>query len=151
MNTLGARLAHALASRGKTAAELARAVPTTESAVSQWLSGETKSMRGANLIAVCDVLSCNTRWLSSGVGLSGLDRQPDQPTPLVASHIKPYAPEVPADLMLLVRWINGITDAKLRDLVIQECTDVFLKQTRRALNQPSPADTPAQTAKKQHA
>jgi transcriptional regulator with XRE-family HTH domain len=40
MNTLSERLHHSIAKREKSPAELARAVKKTESAVSQWLSGE---------------------------------------------------------------------------------------------------------------
>jgi transcriptional regulator with XRE-family HTH domain len=68
MNTLAERLAYILKERGKTAADLARATGKTESAVSQWLSGETKSMRSDSLMATCDLLSCNPQWLASGKG-----------------------------------------------------------------------------------
>lgn len=68
MNTLAERLAHILKERGKTAADLARATGKTESAVSQWLSGETKSMRSDSLMAACALLSCNPQWLASGKG-----------------------------------------------------------------------------------
>jgi phage repressor protein C with HTH and peptisase S24 domain len=73
MKTLGDRLKHALAVRKKTAADLAKAVPTTESTVSQWLSGEIKSMRGGNLIAASAFLDISPQWLASGKGPSGLE------------------------------------------------------------------------------
>jgi len=72
MNTLSGRLAHALRLRKKSPAELARATGKTESAVSQWLSGETKSMRSDSLMATCALLSCKAQWLASGKGDSGL-------------------------------------------------------------------------------
>ena len=75
MKTLAARLDHALKIRKKTAADLARAVPTTESTVSQWLSGEIKSMRGGNLIAVCNFLRVEPQWLASNRGPSGLEEE----------------------------------------------------------------------------
>ena len=62
------RLAYILKKRDKTAADLARATKKTESAVSQWLSGETKSMRSDSLMASCALLSCNPQWLASGQG-----------------------------------------------------------------------------------
>jgi transcriptional regulator with XRE-family HTH domain len=73
MKTLSSRLTHALKVRKKTPAELARATGKTESAVSQWLSGETKSMRSDSLMATCALLSCNAQWLASGKGASGLE------------------------------------------------------------------------------
>jgi transcriptional regulator with XRE-family HTH domain len=75
MKTLAARLQHALDKRKKTAADLARAVPTTDSTVSQWLSGEIKSMRGGNLIAVCTFLNIEAQWLAAGKGPSGLEEE----------------------------------------------------------------------------
>ena len=66
------RLEHALKTRGKSPADLARAVKATESAVSQWLSGESKSMRAINLMATCQFLRCNPNWLASNRGPSGL-------------------------------------------------------------------------------
>lgn len=78
MSTLAHRLEHALAIRGKIPADLAKAVGKTESAVSQWLSGETKSMRSDNLMAVCEFLKCNPGWLSSNKGASGLPDSPEK-------------------------------------------------------------------------
>jgi DNA-binding Xre family transcriptional regulator len=75
MKTLASRLKHAMDVRKKTPAELARAVPTTESTVSQWLGGEIKSMRGGNLIAVCAFLECSPQWLASNKGPSGLEEE----------------------------------------------------------------------------
>lgn len=75
MKTLASRLKHALTVRNKTPAELARAVPTSESTVSQWLSGEIKSMRGGNLIATCSFLNCSPQWLASNKGPSGLEEE----------------------------------------------------------------------------
>lgn len=73
MKTLALRLQHALDKRKKTPADLSRATGKTESAVSQWLNGPTKSMRGDNLMATCAFLRCNAAWLSSNKGPSGLD------------------------------------------------------------------------------
>lgn len=73
MNALKDRLQFALDRRNKTAAGLARAVKKSESAVSQWLSGETKSLRSDSLMAACAYLSCKPQWLASNKGISGLD------------------------------------------------------------------------------
>jgi len=73
MKTLADRLAHALEVTGKSPAQLARAIEKTESAVSQWLSGETKTMRSDSLMATCAFLTCDAQWLASGMGKSGLE------------------------------------------------------------------------------
>ena len=77
MNTLALRLAHALSDRAKSPAELARAIGKTESAVSQWLSGETKSMRSDNLMAVSNFLGVNVSWLATGGGEMDMDSRFD--------------------------------------------------------------------------
>lgn len=73
MKTLASRLRHALDVREKSPAELARGIPTTESTVSQWLSGEIKSMRGSNLIGTSTFLNISPKWLAEGKGPSGLE------------------------------------------------------------------------------
>lgn len=73
MKTLAKRLQHALTTREKSPADLARFTGKSESAVSQWLNGQVKSMRGDSLMMTCEFLRCNAQWLSSGTGASGLD------------------------------------------------------------------------------
>jgi len=68
MSTLAKRLAEALEKRQRSPAELARGVSKTESAVSQWLSGETKSMRGESLLGVSGYLNISANWLATGKG-----------------------------------------------------------------------------------
>ena len=73
MKTLALRLQHALTVRKKTPADLSRATGKTESAVSQWLNGKTKSMRGDSLMTTSAFLRCNAPWLSGNKGPSGLE------------------------------------------------------------------------------
>jgi transcriptional regulator with XRE-family HTH domain len=89
MKTLSERLHHALSTRGKSPAELARAVKKTESAVSQWLSGETKSLRSESLISTCNFLRCQPAWLSSGELPTGLDATNETNEPSETSDIEP--------------------------------------------------------------
>jgi transcriptional regulator with XRE-family HTH domain len=91
MNTLSERLQHALATRDKSPAELARAVKKTESAVSQWLSGETKSLRSESLIAACAFLGCHPAWLYSGKLPSGLDKAEEKIEPVAAAIAPPVS------------------------------------------------------------
>jgi transcriptional regulator with XRE-family HTH domain len=55
---------------------------------------------------------------------------PDSETPTIAVPLP--AQDIPADLVLLVRWIDSIKNTKIRDDVIQQCMDVFLRQKREA-------------------
>lgn len=69
MNTLAERIKRALAdSDGLTQADLARACNISTASVNNWFSGETKSLRGENLIRVASLLGVSPIWLSSGKG-----------------------------------------------------------------------------------
>ncbi len=65
-------LAHRIRSRreelGLEVSDLAYAVGVTIAAVMQWESGEVKSLRAANLMALSDALNVRPRWLQSGSG-----------------------------------------------------------------------------------
>jgi transcriptional regulator with XRE-family HTH domain len=50
----------------------------------------------------------------------------------------PQEKEIPGDLALLVRWIDSIDNAPLRNTVIQECMRAYLSLTRAGRNQPTP-------------
>ena len=131
MKTLSARLQHALSVRGKSPAELARAVKKTESAVSQWLSGETKSMRGDNLMAVSSFLNCLPAWLSSGIGASGLDpaaAEAPAEAQVPASVSAPAAqPGAAPNYLSLDRLFNLLpNDPLVRAVVFQRASAVIL-------------------------
>lgn len=121
MKTLAERLAHALRERGKTSAELARATGKTESAVSQWLSGETKSMRSDSLMAACALLSCNPQWLASGKGESGLSSskisspEPSIVAPCTVARIDQRRPPAPNEVVDLLVSLLEKCDAAARD------------------------------------
>lgn len=68
MDTLAERLAHALLVRGMSAADLARTKVASEAAVSMWLKGTTKSIRGENLLSICKTLRIEPVWLQTGKG-----------------------------------------------------------------------------------
>ncbi len=125
MNALKERLAHALGHRRLRAADLARAIGRTESAVSQWLNGETKSMRGNNLMAVCAFLSCNAQWLASGRGVSGLDH----PIGLTATPAS-FVTETKEHGKMPIRQLLVQVDT-----VIQNVAPVLQRASREALMQ----------------
>jgi len=51
-----------------TAAALARACKVKPPSVHAWLSGRTKTIEGANLLAAAKLLGVSPDWLASGVG-----------------------------------------------------------------------------------
>lgn len=68
MSTLQHRLKAALAAKGKSQSELARACGITRGAVNQWLTGTTKSLEGANLTNAAKFLDVSPHWLATGQG-----------------------------------------------------------------------------------
>jgi phage repressor protein C with HTH and peptisase S24 domain len=87
MKTLKERLGVALQSSGRTAADLARSVKKTESAVSQWLNGQTKTLHSDSLLPAAEFLGVSPTWLATGLGQMkplanreiGLTDNPDYP------------------------------------------------------------------------
>lgn len=69
MNTLAARLAHAMKGPPKVSqAALARACNVKPPTVNDWLSGKTTELKGANLLAVSKFLNVDPEWLANGKG-----------------------------------------------------------------------------------
>lgn len=69
-STLKRRLELALADMANppSQAELARLAGVKPPSVSDWFSGQTKSLRGTSLIAVAAALGVNAKWLNTGLG-----------------------------------------------------------------------------------
>lgn len=69
MNTLAERLKESLDQSPEfTASGLARACGIKPPSVSDWLSGKTKKMEGANLLSASEYLGVNPWWLATGKG-----------------------------------------------------------------------------------
>jgi phage repressor protein C with HTH and peptisase S24 domain len=60
------RLLFALERSKRSQAELAQYCNVTQSAVSMWLNGRTKSIRGSNLLSAAEYLRVKPSWLSKG-------------------------------------------------------------------------------------
>lgn len=74
MTTLAERLKLAMEGPPKvTAAAIARACKITRPSVHAWLSGRTKTIEGANLLAAAKLLKVNPEWLTTGHGLMRLN------------------------------------------------------------------------------
>lgn len=68
MHSLAMRLQAALEASGISQAELARHCRVKASSVSDWLSGESKSMKSAPLLRAAALLGVNPLWLATGEG-----------------------------------------------------------------------------------
>jgi hypothetical protein len=69
MTTLSTRLREALQGPPeRSPSELARACAVKPPSVSAWLSGKTKQLEGANLLAAAAFLEVNPIWLATGAG-----------------------------------------------------------------------------------
>ncbi len=68
MSTLGERIKELRLARKETQQQLADAIGTSKSSVSQWESGLTKKMDGENLARAASHYHVNALWLSTGKG-----------------------------------------------------------------------------------
>ena len=87
MSTIADRLNEALAQSGMTASELARAIRVKPQAVSQWLSGATKSPNATNLLKAAVVLGVNPQWLTEGKGQRLVEARIVEPLALSAPNV----------------------------------------------------------------
>ncbi|WP_330727893.1 transcriptional regulator [Burkholderia multivorans] len=80
MTTLAERLEQAMkVPPEKKAADLARACRVRAPSVSDWLSGKTKKMEGANLLLAAEFLNVDPWWLATGEGQ--MERRANAPAP----------------------------------------------------------------------
>lgn len=68
MSTLKERLREALAAAGINQSELAAKVGISRASVSDWFTGATKTIEGANLTKAAEALRVDARWLATGDG-----------------------------------------------------------------------------------
>ena len=71
MRTYADRLKWAMDQKGVGPSELARACGIRPQAISQQLSGESKSASAKNLLRIARILNVNAEWLAAGSGCSG--------------------------------------------------------------------------------
>ena len=62
------RIAKAIATSGKRKSEIAAACGVSASAVTQWVSGESKSMKPENIYALAKATGFHAKWLAIGEG-----------------------------------------------------------------------------------
>lgn len=68
MPSLADRLRERMQETGITQAEIARACGIRPPSVNAWLSGETKNLKGKNLVITARLLGVNDAWLADGIG-----------------------------------------------------------------------------------
>src|SRR3954463_16020158 len=68
MSSLADRVRTRLKDLGMTPADLARAVKVKPPSVSAWLHGDTKTIKGENLLRAAQALQCLPQWLATGIG-----------------------------------------------------------------------------------
>ncbi len=68
MNTLADRINRALQEAGKNQTELAAYVGIKTPSVNAWVSGDTKTIKGENLLRAAAFLNVRAEWLSNGKG-----------------------------------------------------------------------------------
>lgn len=66
--TLAERISQAIEAKGITQAALAKAAGVKPSSVSDWIKGETKSLKALPLVRAAHVLGVSALWLATGEG-----------------------------------------------------------------------------------
>lgn len=62
------RLQERMEEKGLNAPALGRLIGVSQSAVYQWLSGDSKTLKPQHLLSVCKVLNINEEWLVNNAG-----------------------------------------------------------------------------------
>lgn len=88
MAGIGNRIKRVRVSKGIAVATIAAAAGVTRQAVHAWESGDSKSLKGANLLAVARALDVSAEWLSSGKGAEGRFLMAE-----TAAEVEPLSPE----------------------------------------------------------
>lgn len=74
MSTLAERITIALSETDLTQADLARACGIKPPSVWAWFNGDTKNLKGKNLVIVARLLNVSESWLASGIGKKQRDQ-----------------------------------------------------------------------------
>lgn len=115
-STLAERVALALTEAGKTQADMARGTGIKPPSISDWVSGKTKSLKGASLLKAAAFLKVNEKWLSEGVGPM---RKPNplahEPAGLVLKAVNREYGSWPFKLVTRAR-LENLTEEALKDI-----------------------------------
>lgn len=116
MSTLADRIRTALAGPPRRSqAALARHCGVKPPSVSAWLSGDTKTIEGSNLLKAAEFLGVRAKWLSDGVGPMRAGEDVPAPAPQVSPPPGP-APDIHIALEAIAKRLMG-ADQGIRELV----------------------------------
>ena len=133
------RIKTAMEEAGLTPAELARRTNYTEATVSHWLSGRTKTLKGASATKLSKVTGFNEKWLIEGRG----ERKGAARAPMGGSTPENNTRARYSDLAeRLAKLFDMLPDdEKLQAQAFGACTQVLFNLTK-----PPAEATPEQTA-----
>lgn len=108
MSTLAERLRERITELGVTQADLARATGAKEPSVTKWLNGQTKNLKGKNLVKAAEFLRVSEAWLADGVGPKERTK-PGQPfdSPAAESHTGFTLLDKHPDIVTISRYETG--------------------------------------------
>lgn len=66
MKTLSERIKYAMATKGVKQSDLAKLAGVSSPAVNKWVKGNTKNLKGENLVAIASALGVSVAWLADG-------------------------------------------------------------------------------------
>lgn len=113
--TLNERLKHAMTEANVSSADLARACGVSTASVSDWLSGESKSIKAANLLKAAKFLNVSPDWLATGQGPMRLNQhQVNEPAAVYAAS-NVVAITTPQSKVPLIDWVIAGTWCDVAD------------------------------------
>ena len=93
------RIAKAIAASGKQKQQIATECGVSNASVSQWISGESKSMKPENLYALAEATGFNPKWLAIGEG-------PERPVQVVEAERTPELHKYMEQIGGVVNYVN---------------------------------------------
>lgn len=128
MTTLSERMKEALEGSGASPADLARACQVKPPSVSNWLSGETKSLKASTAIRAAEFLGVSQLWLTEGRGpklpaavgrqSAPQAREDDGPVPLSTAPVVQMHSAAVATLLDAVTNEPALTDSDVELLTV---------------------------------
>lgn len=108
------RIALAIEHSGKSKSAIARACGVSPSAVTQWITGETASMKPENLFALATETGISAKWIATGEG------PPEPYTPSTNVHAWEAPEDLPDEEFIIVPRVEVRFAAGTGEMVIEE-------------------------------
>lgn len=117
------RIAEALEESGETPAALARACGVSAPSVTDWLNGDTKTLKALPAIKAARFLKVSVYWLIEGTGAKRQDEKPPE---------WPFRKITLEDLLSLDRYDLGMLEGAMLEKLIDLRTDQAVSKKRLA-------------------